>query len=176
MTEVYEGNRNYIFENYAHADANAVLPAINALVDEGYRVWYDDGIELGTDYPEYIASHVYGCACFIMFVSRASVASGWCNAEVNYALDLKKPVLPIYLENVELNIGLRLRIGTIQAMFWYEFDSDVAFYRSLFRVPVLDSCLTDEGRRRRIRRRVLESTAAENKGVADEDLNTTTIG
>jgi hypothetical protein len=35
---------------------------IAALADEGYSVWYDDGIELAGDYPEDIADHVFGCS------------------------------------------------------------------------------------------------------------------
>ncbi|MDO4807403.1 MAG: toll/interleukin-1 receptor domain-containing protein [Coriobacteriales bacterium] len=58
--KVYEGHRDYVFVSYAHADRNAALPIIRALVDEGYRVWYDDGIQKGSKYPDYIASHVHG--------------------------------------------------------------------------------------------------------------------
>lgn len=65
---VYEGNYPYVFVSYAHADG-AVMPIIRALVDEGYRVWYDDGIQMGSSFPDYIADHVFGCAAFLMFIS-----------------------------------------------------------------------------------------------------------
>lgn len=35
LPKAYEGNRNYVFVDYAHADRDAVLPIIAALVDEG---------------------------------------------------------------------------------------------------------------------------------------------
>ncbi|MDO4807727.1 MAG: TIR domain-containing protein [Coriobacteriales bacterium] len=149
LPKAYEGDRDYVFACYAHADRDAVLPIIAALVDEGYRVWYDDGIELAEDYPEYVADHVRRCASFVMFVSEFSLASAWCKSEVNYALDLNKRILPIYLQNVELTPGLQMRMGHKQALFWYECESDEAFYKRLFKARRLEDCLTNEGKSRR---------------------------
>ena len=167
--ETYEGDRPYIFVDYAHADRDAVLPIIRALVDEGYRVWYDDRIELAEDYPECIANHVLRCASFVMFVSRSSLASAWCRDEVNYALDLKKQrILPIYLEDVELTPGLQMRLGRRQAINWYEYGADGGFYGKLFKARRIEACLTDEGRRRRgVKPRGEKPTA---EGLAEADV------
>jgi hypothetical protein len=73
MPDVYEGDRPYIFVSYAHADDDAVLPLLDALVAEGYRVWWDKGIEISAPYTKYIADHIYGCACFMPLLSRASL-------------------------------------------------------------------------------------------------------
>lgn len=66
LPRVYEGDLPYMFVSYAHADRDAVLPIVAALVDKGYREWYDDGIPPTTDFPEYIADRVYRCSCFVM--------------------------------------------------------------------------------------------------------------
>ncbi|MDO4798824.1 MAG: TIR domain-containing protein [Coriobacteriales bacterium] len=145
---VYEGDRDYVFACYAHADELVVLPIIRALASEGYRVWYDDGIELASQYPMRIADHVYGCAFFILFVSRASLRSGWCSTEVNYALDLGKTVLPVFLEDVELTRDLQMRLGRTQSLFWHEL-SEHSFYVRLFGTARMDSCLTPTGKRKR---------------------------
>ena len=144
MPKVYEGDLPYVFACYAHADRDAVLPIIRALTGEGYRVWYDDGIELATEYPKKIADHVYGCAFYIMFVSEASLGSKWCKDEVNYALHLEKAILPVYLEDVELTRDLQMRMGKKQALFWHELEPG-EFYRRLFDTPALAPCLTGEG-------------------------------
>lgn len=141
MPEVYEGSCDYAFLNYAHADREAVLPIIRTLVDQGYRVWYDDGIEKGAQFPDYIGDHVRECSCLIMFISHASMNSPWCKGELYYAMKLRKGVLPVYLEDVELIPGLQVSIGTIQSMLWYEFNSDIEFYAELFKVKLLDPCL-----------------------------------
>ncbi|MDO4808063.1 MAG: toll/interleukin-1 receptor domain-containing protein, partial [Coriobacteriales bacterium] len=154
MPKVYEGDQPFIFVSYAHADRDVVLPIIATLVDEGYRVWYDDGIQLATHYPSYIADHVYGCESFVVFVSRKSLESSWCNNETNYALDLEKRMLPIYLENVELTRDLQMRMGHLQAIHWYKHDSYGQFYKKLFEVKILDPCLTPDGERRREEKRL----------------------
>lgn len=149
MPQVYEGDRPYIFVSYAYADGDVVLPILDALVDEGYRVWYDAGIQKGTEFPNYIADHVHDCECLVMFISRASKASSWCRSEVNYALELGKSILPIYLEDIELGRGLQMRIGTKQAMYWYKSRSDDAFCEELFGASMLEPCLTEEGKKKR---------------------------
>ena len=146
--QVYEGDYPYIFVSYAHADG-AAMPINRALADEGYRVWYDDGIQAGSSFPDYIADRLHDCSCVIVLVSRSSLTSGWCRNEVEYALDLGRPVLPVYLEDVELPRALRMRLGSVQALFWFSYATDGEFYEKLFSVKMLDPCLRPEARRRR---------------------------
>ena len=54
----YEGNRPYIFISYAHANSPAVMQITEVLSERGYRIWYDEGIEVGSEWPEYIAEHL----------------------------------------------------------------------------------------------------------------------
>lgn len=160
MVQVYEGDRPYIFVSYAHADG-AAMPIIRALAEEGYRVWYDDGIQAGSSFPDYIADRLHDCSCVLMLVSRTSLTSGWCRSEVEYALDLGRPVLPVYLEDVELPRALRMRLGSVQALYWHAYATDEAFYKKLFSIRLLDSSLTDEGKQARgVKPRVPRSESA----------------
>ena len=52
----YAGHEPYIFLSYAHADAPAVMAIAARLEAAGLRVWYDGGIEVGSEWPEYIAA------------------------------------------------------------------------------------------------------------------------
>ena len=54
----YEGTLPYLFVSYAHANDAAVLEIISTLQARGFRVWYDEGIEAGSEWPESIASHL----------------------------------------------------------------------------------------------------------------------
>ena len=54
----YEGTQPYIFVSYAHKNDAAVLEIIGTLQSRGFRVWYDEGIEAGSEWPESIASHL----------------------------------------------------------------------------------------------------------------------
>ena len=50
----YKGDQPYIFISYAHKDSNIVLPIIARLQQDGYRVWYDEGIALGSSWDAWI--------------------------------------------------------------------------------------------------------------------------
>ena len=55
MVAAYNGTEPYIFMSYSHKDTDVVLNAVDVLTDNGFHVWYDNGIEAGTEWPEYIA-------------------------------------------------------------------------------------------------------------------------
>ena len=40
----YKGDEPFIFVSYAHADAEQVYGELQSLHDQGFNVWYDDGI------------------------------------------------------------------------------------------------------------------------------------
>jgi len=138
----YEGSEPYVFISYAHKDTARVLPIIEALVARGFRVWYDAGIEAGTEWPDYIAKHLENAARVIAFLSPASMASFNCRQEINYAIDLNIPMLAVYLEELELTGGMRMRLGLSQAMFYYRHASLNSFMDELSRSEMLAPCLS----------------------------------
>ena len=44
----YQGDEPYVFVSYAHDDAPVVYPEISRLRDQGFNIWYDEGIEPGS--------------------------------------------------------------------------------------------------------------------------------
>lgn len=71
----YDGEEDYIFISYAHKDSEYVIPVLERMNSEGYRIWYDDGIMPGSEWPEYIAEHLKDCAAVISFLSPESINS-----------------------------------------------------------------------------------------------------
>ncbi|MDO4189293.1 MAG: toll/interleukin-1 receptor domain-containing protein, partial [Lachnospiraceae bacterium] len=67
----YEGDKPYIFISYSHRDSKIVWPIIEQLNKDGYRVWYDDGIDPGTEWDQFIADKVCNSGCFLAFMSEA---------------------------------------------------------------------------------------------------------
>ena len=53
--EAYVGDEPYLFASYAHLDGAVVFPELIYLRDQGYRVWYDEGIDPGNEWPEEVA-------------------------------------------------------------------------------------------------------------------------
>ncbi len=122
----YEGNDPYIFISYAHKDSCRVLPLIAKMEKAGLRVWFDKGIEAGTEWPEYIEEHLIQADSVVVFLSNASVASLNCRNEINLAFAEKKKLLAVYLEETELRHGMRLQLSSVQSLFAYKKEEDGA--------------------------------------------------
>ena len=137
---VYEGSEPYIFISYAHKDAAQVIPIITGLQERGFWVWYDAGIEAGTEWPEYIAEHLIGCACVVAFISNAALASQNCRREINFAIELGKDPLVVHLEDAQMTPGMRMQLGSLQAMFRQRHSSDQAFLDALTQAKMLAPC------------------------------------
>lgn len=98
----YEGARPYLFISYAHRDSQAVLDTISILNERKLRLWYDEGIPAGSDWPKNIEQHMQSCSLVLFFASRSALSSVNCRSEIETALALKKPVLVLPLEETEL--------------------------------------------------------------------------
>ncbi len=135
----YEGTLPYIFVSYAHRDDAAVLEIISTLQSRGFRVWYDEGIEAGSEWPESIASHLERAQLVLAFLSPAYLRSDNCRKEMHYALTKRKPVINVYLEQTELSPGMEMQIGNLFALMKYTYPSEEYFYDKLFSAELLDA-------------------------------------
>ena len=99
----YEGKRPYVFISYSHRDSEQVLNVISALNERRLRLWYDEGIPAGSDWPKNIELHMRGCAAVLFFVSETALASPNCFSEIKTAAALKKPILLVPLESTAPN-------------------------------------------------------------------------
>ncbi len=144
IMKVYEGKEPYIFVSYAHSDEEKVLSVIQYLYQQGFRIWYDEGIEAGADWPEYIAEHLAESTCVIAFFSQNAMNSDHCLEEINYARELRKPFLGVYLEEVELTRGMQMRLGRWQALHCKKFANEDKFREKLCEAKLLEPCRTPQ--------------------------------
>ena len=138
----YEGTEPYIFLSYAHADAPAVMEIAARLQQAGCRVWYDGGIEVGSEWPENIAAHLAGAAVMLAFLSDAYIRSDNCRKEMHFAQTRRIRTVNIFLEETALTPGMEMQIGSLFALMKYAMREDV-FYEKLFAAPQLAPLLTD---------------------------------
>ena len=138
----YEGTQPYIFLSYAHADAPAVMEIGAHLQAAGCRVWYDGGIELGSEWPEYIAAHLAGATVMLAFLSDAYIRSDNCRKEMHFAQTRKIRTVNIFLEETALTPGMEMQIGSLFALMKYTMREDV-FYEKLFAAPQLAPLLAE---------------------------------
>lgn len=86
----YRGNKPYIFISYSHKDKGLILPILDSMLFDNYRVWFDEGIAPGTEWDQNIAAHIEKSDYFIAFISNNYISSENCKDELNYARDLNK--------------------------------------------------------------------------------------
>jgi len=137
----YEGSEKYIFVSYCHKDRRFVFPVIEYLNKAGYRVWFDEGIDPGTEWPEVIANHLNACAACVAFISENSVQSHNCRREINFALMKGKPFLSVFLEEVRLSVGMEMQLSTMQSILGFTYNQRTDRFNAITSTPILRPCL-----------------------------------
>lgn len=136
----YKGSKPYIFISYAHLDMDEAMAIVSELIDRGYRIWYDEGIDPGTEWDENIAVHIEKSSMFIALMSNHYIASTNCKDELNYARDLELNRILVYLENVTLPGGMRMRLSRLQAIHKYTYSDINQFYEKVEEAPDINIC------------------------------------
>ena len=95
----YEGKRPYLFISYSHRNSQEVLETITLLHRKKVRLWYDEGIPAGNDWPKNIETHMRRSAMVLFFLSETALLSPNCLSEIETAVALKKPVLYFTLDD-----------------------------------------------------------------------------
>lgn len=100
----------YIFVSYAHADSDRVFPIITRLYEQGWRIWYDQGLEIGGNYYDCLAEHIGGCAAVLLMATEASVKSKFVTEnELEFALTEGRRIVICRLDkDAMLPGGIRL--------------------------------------------------------------------
>jgi len=125
----YRGKEPYLFVSYAHDDKDIVFAEIKRFNEAGFNVWYDEGIAPGNEWTDEIANALEGCSLFVVMITPTSAPRKNVLNEINFALDEDKPFLAIHLEETELKGGLKLRIGSTQAILKYNMTEEEYVYK-----------------------------------------------
>lgn len=136
VKDIETGDKPYIFISYSHKDSAVVFPAIKALQEKRYPVWYDDSIRTGVAWRTHIAERVRDSALVIAFMSENSVASKNCIAEVDHAIDLNLPILTVRLDRSPIPPGLGMYLNRDQMFQAYLYDGD-AYITRLAAEPIV---------------------------------------
>ncbi len=145
IMEIYEGTKPYLFISYAHKNSKEVEPIIKLLSESGFRVWYDSGLEVGTEWPAYISSHLKNSEVMLAFISNEYVNSKNCRNEVNLAMNKNKTVLAVYLnENVELTGGMDLQLASVHCIFKTRHNSNESLVEELSKSKMLANCKSND--------------------------------
>jgi hypothetical protein len=110
-------NQSFVFVSYDHDDSDVVFPIIESVSASGYALWYDKGINISSTWTDEIALAIMKCKIFVVFISKNSVESSYVRSEIEFALNNKIKIIPVYLDGLEiLPPGLALGLNTTQGI------------------------------------------------------------
>lgn len=145
----YEGDEDYIFISYSHEDKERVFPILEMLNNEGFRIWYDGGIEWGSEWPASIEDHLIKAAVYMFFYSKAFILSKYCKQELSLAAKYDKKTLPVILEEVKekcedkdekQSSGFEILLSLYQAANAFQYSDREKFVEQLGVTPMLQPC------------------------------------
>jgi transcription termination factor Rho len=99
---------NSVFVGYSRVDSEFALRIAKDLKGAGVGVWIDENIRPGDRWRAEIGRAIQNCTAMVVILSPDSVGSLEVENEVSYALDQRKPVIPILYKKCEIPYYLRL--------------------------------------------------------------------
>lgn len=97
-----------VFVSYSRKDEKIVHDIINQLEKEGFTIWYDiNGIESGDAFKKVIVNAIKNSKVVLFISSVNSNKSTWTAKEIALAIDEKKPVIPLKLDDGQYNDEVR---------------------------------------------------------------------
>lgn len=116
-----------VFVSYSRANLDAVTQLVDDLKAVGIDTWHDQTLTGGQRWWDNILASIRGCDIFIFALSPESWQSEACRSELNYVVELGKPILPVLVaEGVFLNL-LSAPLNEIQVTDYRSRDKGAAF-------------------------------------------------
>lgn len=116
---------NYVFISYSSKNQQMADPVRLLLKENNISCWmapYD--IPVGSRYAYVINDALEKCSCLLLLLTNASQMSQFVEREIERAITYKKPILPMQLEDLELNSGFKFYIGNSQIIAVPEIRAD----------------------------------------------------
>ena len=105
----------YAFISYSsknQASADAMRNLLNA---KGIETWMAPGdIPPGSEYAEVLFDALAGCSCLVLMLTNNAQESPWVKKEIGIAISNGKAIIPVKVEDVELNSSMKLYLHDCQ--------------------------------------------------------------
>lgn len=93
-------NRLSVFISYSGSQ-NSVRKIAELIAARGDIPWFDESLQGGKPWWDQILSKIRECHVFVFVLSPRSAESVPCYFELHYALQLSRPILPVFVEPIE---------------------------------------------------------------------------
>ena len=136
----YEGGEPYLFASYAGADASLVMPILETMMTDGYRIWFDEARPVEGEWPENVAQHLKNSTAILLVVTRNSIEAPSFIRDINFAMTCQKPMISIFLEEVPMPLGMQMMLSASQVIYRYVMRSDKDLYDTLLQIDNVRAC------------------------------------
>jgi formylglycine-generating enzyme required for sulfatase activity len=92
---------SYVFISYSKKDRSYARKLADALLNQGFDVWFDAKIDYGENWERAIFKAIDGCGAFVVIMSPDSYESVWVQRECHHAEKRQKPPFPLLLDGEE---------------------------------------------------------------------------
>lgn len=133
----YTGNQPYIYISFDAKDAYRAKYIIQDFAEHrNFRIWFADTY---TSFDQR-AEKIQNCTAFLSCISKNSIQSETFKQELNFAIEMRKNPMILYFEDVELSLGMRMRLGTFQAIYGQRHQNTLSIVEELCRTEAIASC------------------------------------
>jgi TolB-like protein len=149
-----------IFISYSTLDRHHALTLVEQLRAAGHSVWIDQqGIDAATSWSKEIAEALEECSTFMLLLSPHSLTSDNVAKELAVAAELKKHIIPIELESVQLKREFLYHLTGLQRVSHTNIDaiihalekySSAEISPESYKKPVVQAGVQDAGAMKRI--------------------------
>ncbi len=127
-----------IFISYSSKSRPLVIRLAKDLGDMGHQVWYDQSLTGGQNWWATILENIRACDVFMIAVTEPYMDSKPCQLEYEYAFALKRAVVPVTLDKV----NIRLLPKVIQELQLVEYakvneKAKMSLVKTLTRLPAI---------------------------------------
>lgn len=114
-----------VFISYARKDHELVDLLVRDVVRARQQVWLDRDLTGGQDWWDTVLAQLRTCRLFIFVLSAGSLRSRACLAELRYASDLGRPILPVMVSDVAMQLVPQI-VARTQIVDYRRRDADAA--------------------------------------------------
>jgi hypothetical protein len=139
------GKQQRIFISYSRINKDFALKLAKELKSEGFSVWLDIlDIPLGVPWDNEVEKALVACEIFMIILTPASISSENVKDEIGYAINHRKRILPVLLENCAVPLRLsRLQYADFTGM---NFNDGILSLQPLLKGLVEDEEMSADGK------------------------------
>lgn len=107
--------RKRVFVSYSSKDTNLVNDIVELLRQLGISHWKaPEMIPVGSNYAREIPKAIKECEVFLLILSEASQVSIWIEKEIDMAVNCRKTIVPVKIDNTPLNDLYSFYLNNVQ--------------------------------------------------------------